>query len=117
MTTTNNISYATYSNIRFAQAPLGDLRFRAPQVPPPSEQDVQNGIVPLNSTNCIQSIPHNFFEGVLNGTSWGNEDCLFLDVIVPEGVKEGDNVPVLHWLYGGGVCLRVICIAFLLIDE
>jgi carboxylesterase type B len=26
----------------------------------------------------------------------------FLDVYVPNGIEEGDNVPVLVWLYGGG---------------
>ncbi len=36
----------------------------------------------------------------INGTTFGGEDCLFLDVFVPEGVKPGDNVPVLHWFVG-----------------
>ena len=37
----------------------------------------------------------------INGTHWGQEDCLFLNVLVPEGVKEGDNIPVVHWIHGG----------------
>ena len=37
---------------------------------------------------------------LLSGKTWGSEDCLFLNVIVPEGVKEGDKVPVLHWVLG-----------------
>ncbi|GIZ43503.1 hypothetical protein CKM354_000672800 [Cercospora kikuchii] len=102
-TTLNNISYATYSNIRFAQPPVGDLRFRKPKVPPPYAEGLQDGVVLQNETNCIQSVP-GYFTSLpgLNGTSWGQEDCLFLDVIVPEGVKEGSSVPVLHWIYGGG---------------
>lgn len=36
------------------------------------------------------------------GTHTDNEDCLFLDVKVPKGTKEGDNLPVIVWIYGGG---------------
>lgn len=31
-----------------------------------------------------------------------SEDCLTLNVIRPKGVKAGDNLPVLFWIYGGG---------------
>jgi carboxylesterase type B len=100
--TEQNISYATYANIRFAQPPTGDLRYRAPQTPPPHIEGIQNGSVPFNSTNCMQSIPP-YFEPApgITGISWGSEDCLFLDVKVPEGAT-GKKLPVLHWFYGGG---------------
>ena len=73
-------------------------------MPPPFNDTIQDGSYPQYATDCLHSIPSylEFAPGV-NGTSWGSEDCLFLDVKVPEGVAEGDNVPVLHWLYGGGV--------------
>lgn len=103
VTSTHNISYATYSDIRFAQPPIGDLRFKGPQTPPPYTEGVQDGVVPRNSTNCLQAIPWYFPLPGSEGASWGSEDCLFLDVIVPEGVKHGDSVPVVHWIYGGGV--------------
>ena len=114
-TSSQNISYATYSNIRFAQPPVGDLRYRAPRTPPPRSEGIQNGSVPLNSTNCAQSIPP--FAPIvpgLNGTSWGSEDCLFLDVKVPAGAQ-GKSLPVLHWLYGGGV--RHFIISCVLADQ
>lgn len=38
----------------------------------------------------------------MNGSTWGSEDCLFLDVMVPEGVDIESPVPVLHWVFGGG---------------
>lgn len=102
----SNISYATYRNIRFAQPPVGDLRFRRPVTPPPASDGIQDGVVPLNSTNCVQTIPAWLTNPPgLNGTTWGNEDCLFLDVIVPEGLSPAaasTGVPVLHWIYGGG---------------
>lgn len=101
-----NIYYATYRNIRFAQPPTGDLRFKLPVTPPPAADGIQDGNVPLNSTNCIQTVPHWLTSPPgINGTTWGNEDCLFLDVVVPEGLSPapaGTGVPVLHWLYGGG---------------
>lgn len=107
----HNISYATYANIRFAQPPVGELRFRKPQLPPPSNSTVQDGVVPRNATNCLISIPHELEQNIgINGTSWGSEDCLFLDVKVPEGVI-GRKVPVLLWFYGGGVRLISFLVA------
>lgn len=105
-TTTSNTKYAIYRNIRFAQPPIGDLRFRRPVTPPPGSVEVQNGVLPKNSTNCVQTWPSwmTVIPG-LNGTTWGHEDCLFLDIYVPEGLTEASastGVPVLHWIYGGG---------------
>ena len=37
---------------------------------------------------------------LINGSTWGSEDCLFLNVIKPKNAKEGDNIPVLHWVVG-----------------
>lgn len=96
---TSGLKYADYYNIRFAQPPLGDLRFRKPEVPPPTQNGIQNGSAGLFETNCVSSVPPHV-PIPKNGTAWGQEDCLYLNVRVPEGVKEGDNVPVLHWLYG-----------------
>ena len=31
-----------------------------------------------------------------------SEDCLFLNVFAPEGAKEGDKLPVLFYIHGGG---------------
>ncbi|ETN37303.1 uncharacterized protein HMPREF1541_08294 [Cyphellophora europaea CBS 101466] len=101
--TSANLTYGTYANIRFAQPPIGPLRFRAPVTPPPISAEVQTGLVPINSTNCLQAIPSYFPAPLpINGTSWGSEDCLFLDVIVPAGLNASSPAPVLHWLYGGG---------------
>ena len=102
-TTANNITYASYSNIRFAQPPLDSLRFKRPVTPPPSSSGVQTGHVAQNSTNCIQTVPVWLVDPPgINGTTWGNEDCLFLDVHVPEGLTPDSKVPILHWFYGGG---------------
>lgn len=100
--TSNGLRYANYNNIRFAEPPLGPLRFRRPKTPPPDQPGVQDGAAPDFSTDCVSAIPNLFGDIGTDTRSWGNEDCLFLNVRVPEGVKEGDNVPVLHWMHGSG---------------
>jgi acetylcholinesterase len=30
-----------------------------------------------------------------------DEDCLYLNVVRPAGVSEGDDLPVALWIYGG----------------
>ncbi|KAK2776710.1 hypothetical protein FQN53_002502 [Emmonsiellopsis sp. PD_33] len=98
-TTASGVKLGNYNNIRFAQPPIGDLRFRNPKTPPPRQHGVQDGV--MNPTpDCVSSankyVP---FPGI-NGTHWGTEDCLYLNVRVPEGVKPGDNVPVIHQISG-----------------
>lgn len=116
-----------FSNIRYAHPPIGDLRFRAP-VPPISKSNiVNNGSV---AANCPQAqgswhlIANQFVPLYLAGTAFdyewaaknvaheppssvyegGNEDCLFLDVIVPKYAFNNGNspttagAPVLVWV-------------------
>jgi len=84
-TTASGQRVAIYKNIRFANSPTGDLRFRAPNTTLPRVDSVQDGRMPGQSTDCIASMPAYIpFPG--NGSTWGREDCLFLDVYVPEGV-------------------------------
>ncbi len=101
-TTKSGQAITVYKNIRFGNPPTGDLRFRKPDTKLPKQQGIQNGLLPNGATACISSVPAGAPYPGINGTYWGHEDCLFLDVWVPEGVKAGDNVPVLHWVYGSG---------------
>ena len=89
-----------YKNIRFAHPPTGDLRFRKPKTPPPAQDGIQCGEQPEEETVCISSIPKEYPFPGFNGTSFGHDDCLFLDVYVPEGTKPGDKLPVLQWILG-----------------
>ncbi|PGH04908.1 hypothetical protein GX51_03204 [Blastomyces parvus] len=97
--TASGIKLGNYNNIRYAQPPTGNLRFRNPRTPPPRQHGIQNGVMDP-SPDCVSSAhPYVPFPG-LNGTHWGTEDCLYLNVRVPEGVKPGDKVPVIHQVSG-----------------
>ncbi|KAH6627988.1 Alpha/Beta hydrolase protein [Chaetomium tenue] len=98
-TTASGQRVAVYKNIRFANPPTGNLRFRAPDTNLPHVDGVQDGKASPD-LSCISSAPWFIPFPGLNGTTWGSEDCLFLDVYVPEGVKPGDDVPVLHNFHG-----------------
>jgi hypothetical protein len=109
----------TFSNIRYAQPPVGDLRFRAPLAPETNRSTIRNG---SESITCAQGIPNWQFVALdvispyiasqkpFNLTSWeagfenasgtvpsdlnahSTEDCLFLDVHVPRKVLEQTQI-------------------------
>ncbi|KAL6709594.1 hypothetical protein ACN47E_001529 [Coniothyrium glycines] len=124
-------NFYNFSNIRYAAPPTGELRFAAPVAPARSRSSINNGNV---SRICPQASPAwgeaatTFLGSVLLGLPTPNitfvpsganssssipardprenEDCLFLDVFVPEDVFSragaGNGAPVLVWIYGGG---------------
>jgi carboxylesterase type B len=104
----------TFQNIRYAQAPVGNLRFRAPAPPQINRTLVQNG---SEARTCPQGVPVWQLEAfgpiaefsdprsAFNLSVWENsfinasapnipfnadvtEDCLFLDVHVPKTVLD-----------------------------
>lgn len=123
--------FYNFSNIRYAAPPVGGLRFAPPQAPAVNRSAINNGDI---SRICPQATPGwgslsnaNVASLVLGrptpNTTYivpganssspiptrdprESEDCLFLDVFVPEGVLrkagKGYGAPVLVWFYGGG---------------
>ena len=100
--------YYNFSNIRYAAPPLGNLRFGAPIAPQTKNRTINDGQI---STICPQASPaweliaEQFLSGVpiatlINESSTStlsladipkaaagtSEDCLFLDVMVPEKI-------------------------------
>ncbi|KAK4695303.1 hypothetical protein P7C71_g2425, partial [Lecanoromycetidae sp. Uapishka_2] len=128
-------AFYNFSNIRYAQPPVGDLRFRAPLPPTGRNTTIDNGSV---GRICPQAMPAweliaaEFVPDYLAGIPFNStaapagssntssklptqdprttEDCLFLDIVVPEAIFNGasgtpnetQGAPVLVWIYGGG---------------
>ncbi|MCB9460134.1 MAG: carboxylesterase family protein [Anaerolineaceae bacterium] len=86
---------ATFLGIPYAQAPVGDLRFRAPEPYPawdtPFVADEFGDI-------CVQTT--GAFAG-LGGDIVGSEDCLFLNIYTPPNMAGDENLPVMVWIHGG----------------
>ena len=76
---------------------MGDLRFRPPQ---PFSKRWGPGKRSAKEVGdmCLQ------LQGAMTdlGGHLGNEDCLYLNVHRPAGVKEGADLPVIFWIHGGG---------------
>eukprot|EP00057_Strongylocentrotus_purpuratus_P010825 XP_011665299.1 PREDICTED: acetylcholinesterase [Strongylocentrotus purpuratus] len=87
-------SVAVYKNIPFAEPPIGDLRYAEP-VPKTLDGEFDatgDCLLCLQAKNPIMfddSEPLNF-----------SEDCLYLDVLVPEPKPKAAAVMV--WIHGGG---------------
>ena len=88
--------YASFQGIRYAQPPIGDLRFKSPQpyIAEEGEYDV--------SKESIVACPQ---QGELENSVMGQEDCLLMNIYVPNVVFENPQVklPVMFWIHGGGL--------------
>lgn len=82
-----------YLGIPYAAPPVGDLRWAPPQ--PAASWDQ-----PLDATAFGSSCPQ--VDSVISAESI-DEDCLFLNVYVPDDVGENARLPVMVWIHGGGL--------------
>ncbi|XP_012286467.1 acetylcholinesterase [Orussus abietinus] len=98
-----------FYGIPFAKPPIGPLRFRKP-LPMDPWHGVLNATMLPNS--CYQE-RYEYFPGFEGEEMWNpntniSEDCLYLNVWVPQKVRlrhqgaEKSRVPILVWIYGGG---------------
>jgi para-nitrobenzyl esterase len=84
-----------YEDIPYAEAPVGNLRWKAPRR---IENKVE--IYPKENNFCIQR-PSNL--GGVEGKDFfvGSEDCLYLDIFTPKKTNN-KKLPVMFWIHGGG---------------
>ena len=83
-------------DIPYAQPPVGDLRWRAPQQLTASDELLVVADEPLL---CPQQSGET--SGIVGAGLIGNEDCLYLDIAAPADFRSG-NYPVMFWIHGGG---------------
>lgn len=86
---------AIFRGIPFAAAPIGDLRWRAPQ-PVAPWRGVRDAI--RFGHDCMQT-PFPGDDARLRTTP--DEDCLFINVWKPSASDKGARLPVVVWFYGG----------------
>ncbi|MDB3914857.1 carboxylesterase family protein [Gammaproteobacteria bacterium] len=101
----SGISLGVYANgiinwddIPYAQAPVGDLRWKAPR-----EVLKNNELIESKVNNfCIQK-PSGMGGSEFDGDEFfsGSEDCLYLDIKAPKSKSE-NLLPVMFWIHGGG---------------
>ncbi|TFY71855.1 hypothetical protein EVG20_g1158 [Dentipellis fragilis] len=121
---TIDLGYATYQSnvhlaegvtsflgIRYAAPPIGRLRFATPQTPS-RVHEVQNAT--KSALQCYQ-VGINGTEGASLSSPFrsrsvekrdtdgvSDEDCLFLDVHVPDTPRQRSPLPVIVYIHGGG---------------
>ncbi|OPB45477.1 Dipeptidylpeptidase [Trichoderma guizhouense] len=122
-----------FTNIPYAEPPLGPLRFKAPIPPRGRKSEIQDGSIgkicpqantkwngmgslfaaayatgrlPFNYTQAEETLAHSPPRAMDPRVT---EDCLVLDVLVPKAVFheqfKSKGAPVLVWIYGGGYAL------------
>ena len=104
---------AVYAGIPFAKPPVGDLRFKEPEAP-----EKWDGVKACDefAPMAMQSRSNTLYDSLTHILGWHDyrmqigdeyieamsEDCLYLNVYVPEGYK-GEKLPVLFYIHGGSL--------------
>ena len=83
-----------WSDIPFAQPPVGDLRWRAPR----AISEPNRVITATDDNACVQEASE--YAGVPGIGIVGNEDCLYLDITAPYDYAN-TKYPVMFWIHGG----------------
>lgn len=95
-------SYIEYRGVPYAKAPVGELRWKAPQVPESWE-----GVYEATEFNkrCMQEdyLAPPFDKDFYSNPEFAremSEDCLYLQIWAPKEIGEG-KLPVAFWIHGG----------------
>ena len=89
-----------WQGIPFAKAPLGALRWRAPQ---PLDPWTETREALAFGSPCVQLPVNMEGSGIDPNAPYGSEDCLFLNIYRPDTADDpSDPLPVMVWIHGGG---------------
>ncbi|TDL29725.1 alpha/beta-hydrolase [Rickenella mellea] len=92
----------SFKGVRYAQPPIGDLRFAAPLRLTRSPDDIQDA---SNFGNACPQLGLSEAFTILYGSpsldAEISEDCLFLNIYRPQGTLTGSRLPILVFIHGG----------------
>ncbi|MFI5508138.1 carboxylesterase/lipase family protein [Mycobacterium sp. NPDC051804] len=95
----DNGTVKAWKGIRYAAAPAGELRWRAPQAP-------ERWSEPADATRVGPACPQPTFPRIpLNLGAPQGDDCLTLNVWASSDTEPGDSKPVMVWVHGGAYML------------
>ena len=94
--TINDGKVKAFLGMPYAAAPVGDLRWKAPQ-PPAKWKGVRDA--GKFGAHCAQG---RVFDDMVFQDAGPSEDCLFLNVYAPADFSPKSNLPVMFWIHGGG---------------
>ncbi|KAJ8983203.1 hypothetical protein NQ317_016424 [Molorchus minor] len=88
--TLTNRTFYSFMGIPYAEPPVDELRFQAPQPVKPWSNILDASYL---KGNCFQ---------VTNDDDSETEDCLFINVYTPRDPSSNASLPVMFFIYGGG---------------
>ncbi len=92
--------YTEYLGVPYAKPPVGELRWKEPQIPDSFDGTYQAVKFPKKAVQKDGSSPpwdKDFYDDP-NYIPQTSEDCLYLNIYVP---KEAKDCPVAFWIHGG----------------
>ncbi len=93
----NHADVRVFRGVPFAAAPVGDLRWKAPQAPAPWEGTRE---AKEFSAACWQTPYPEVAQLYQSELPALNEDCLYLNIWTPAKTAE-EHLPVMVWIHGG----------------
>jgi para-nitrobenzyl esterase len=94
--TINDGKVKAFLGLPYAAAPVGDLRWKAPQ--PPAKWKGERDATKFGAS-CAQN---HVFDDMIFQDAGPSEDCLFLNVYTPADARDKSKLPVMFWIHGGG---------------
>jgi para-nitrobenzyl esterase len=94
--TINSGKVKAFMGLPYAAAPVGDLRWKAPQ-PVAAWKGVRDAT--KFGAHCAQG---RVFDDMVFQDGEASENCLFLNVYTPANATDKSKLPVMFWIHGGG---------------